>query len=232
MDLVDLGTLGNTNVSEEGLFLGQQNDDFTDLFSFTLDQTTNLEINGSSDTPTTITIGFDPNNGQPIEVQAYRVKLRIAEDLNNNNLIDDGEVIETQDDLLLPTSQVVSDPNIEPKVVFQQDLSSGDYILELTPIPLEAPFIPAFSISYEIDISPTPLDSSNNNAPIAVDDAYNINENTLLIINALEGVLSNDSDPEADSLTVTLIEDVDSGELNLDSKGASHFGKKKNKRDS
>ena len=60
-----------------------------------------------------------------------------------------------------------------------------------------------------------------NDNPNAVDDVYDdIPENTPLIINPGEGVLSNDTDPEEDTLAVTLIEDVNNGDLELESDGS------------
>jgi VCBS repeat-containing protein len=41
-----------------------------------------------------------------------------------------------------------------------------------------------------------------NDAPVAVDDAYSTNEDTPLTVNAATGVLTNDTDPDADTLTV------------------------------
>ncbi|MCH4824206.1 Ig-like domain-containing protein [Gramella lutea] len=56
-----------------------------------------------------------------------------------------------------------------------------------------------------------------NEAPMAVADSYFTNENQTLIVNP--GVLSNDSDPDGDSLTAVLINDVSNGTLDLNSDG-------------
>jgi hypothetical protein len=52
-----------------------------------------------------------------------------------------------------------------------------------------------------------------NDAPVANDDSYNTNEDTYLIINAANGVLSNDTDPEGDALTATLLTNPSHGTL-------------------
>ncbi len=44
-----------------------------------------------------------------------------------------------------------------------------------------------------------------NEAPTAVADSYNVNEDGTLVVNAATGVLANDSDPENNPLTATLI---------------------------
>ncbi|MDJ0636690.1 MAG: Ig-like domain-containing protein [Xenococcaceae cyanobacterium MO_188.B29] len=145
MSLVDLGTLGSTSVIQSGLFSGQQSDN-EDIFSFELNQQTNIEINGFSDTSvfTSDSAGAEP---------AYRVRFRIAEDLNDNNTIDNEEVL--QNPSRLPSS-LISDP----EVVFQQELDTGDYLIELTPVgTINSPLNSSFSVNYEIEISPTLLDN-------------------------------------------------------------------------
>jgi len=71
---------------------------------------------------------------------------------------------------------------------------------------------------------------SVNDAPVAVEDSYSINEDTLLTV-AVPGVLGNDTDNDGDLLTVTLITDVAHGTLVLNADGsftylpaANYFG--------
>ncbi|MCY2950511.1 MAG: Ig-like domain-containing protein [Planctomycetota bacterium] len=58
-----------------------------------------------------------------------------------------------------------------------------------------------------------------NDAPIANDDGYTIAENTTLIVAAL-GVLANDSDPDGDALSATLVSAPSHGTLTLDPEGS------------
>ena len=58
-----------------------------------------------------------------------------------------------------------------------------------------------------------------NDAPVAVDDAYNVDENTTLTVDA-PGVLGNDSDPDGDALTAVLVDDVSNGTLTLNADGS------------
>ena len=59
-----------------------------------------------------------------------------------------------------------------------------------------------------------------NEKPQSNFDVYETAENVSLNINEIEGVLSNDSDLEGDSLTATLINDVSNGTLTLNSNGS------------
>jgi len=64
-----------------------------------------------------------------------------------------------------------------------------------------------------------------NDAPVARNDVYSINEDDTLSMNADSGVLSNDTDVDLDTLQVILVEDVNSsmGTLNLESDGSFDF---------
>ncbi len=62
-----------------------------------------------------------------------------------------------------------------------------------------------------------------NNPPVANNDFYEINEDKTLYINAIEGVLSNDSDADSDLLTCLLDDDVSDGTLNLYANGSFRY---------
>ena len=59
-----------------------------------------------------------------------------------------------------------------------------------------------------------------NDAPIAVEDAYTTDEDNVLTVDALTGVLANDSDVENDPLTAFLVVDVLNGTLILAEDGS------------
>ena len=61
-----------------------------------------------------------------------------------------------------------------------------------------------------------------NDPPIANNDDYSMNEDTILNI-AAPGILTNDTDPENDPLTALLVSDVSHGILNLNSSGAFDY---------
>ena len=59
-----------------------------------------------------------------------------------------------------------------------------------------------------------------NDPPVAYDDEYQTNENSVLVIDEAEGVLSNDEDPDEDPLIAVLQEDVSHGRLELSPDGS------------
>ena len=59
-----------------------------------------------------------------------------------------------------------------------------------------------------------------NDKPVAVSDSYSVKENTTLSVSINNGVLSNDSDIDNDTLTVNLVTNVSSGTLDLKSDGS------------
>jgi hypothetical protein len=61
-----------------------------------------------------------------------------------------------------------------------------------------------------------------NNPPVAVDDAYSVEENTTLNV-AAPGVLANDSDADGDPLTAALVDDVSNGSLTLNADGSFSY---------
>ncbi len=63
-----------------------------------------------------------------------------------------------------------------------------------------------------------------NVAPVAQPDSYSVAENELLTISAGDGVLSNDSDADGDTLTAIRVSDVMNGGLVLESDGSFTYG--------
>ena len=61
--------------------------------------------------------------------------------------------------------------------------------------------------------------NATNDAPVANDDAYSTDEDTTLTVPDY-GVLDNDTDPEGDTLTAVLVDDVSHGTLTLNSNGS------------
>ncbi|MCA9200306.1 MAG: tandem-95 repeat protein, partial [Planctomycetales bacterium] len=62
-----------------------------------------------------------------------------------------------------------------------------------------------------------------NDSPVANNDSYSANINTELTINAVSGVLANDTDMENDSLTVSLVANVSNGSLTLNADGSFSY---------
>jgi VCBS repeat-containing protein len=62
----------------------------------------------------------------------------------------------------------------------------------------------------------------SNTAPVAVNDAYSVNEDEVLNV-AAPGVLGNDSDPDGQTLSAVLVSDVSNGTLNLNADGSFSY---------
>lgn len=65
-----------------------------------------------------------------------------------------------------------------------------------------------------ITVSPT------NDAPLSTADDYAVGEDSTLTVDAAAGVLANDTDPDGDGLTATVVDDVTNGTLTLNSDGS------------
>ncbi|MGR3378837.1 beta strand repeat-containing protein [Salipiger abyssi] len=70
-----------------------------------------------------------------------------------------------------------------------------------------------------VSITVTP----ENDAPVAVNDSYVLNEDVFSGANAAGGVLANDADADGDSLTVSLISDTSHGTLSLSPDGSFSY---------
>jgi VCBS repeat-containing protein len=64
------------------------------------------------------------------------------------------------------------------------------------------------------------LGTPSNGAPVAVDDAYAASQDVALVVPAVNGVLANDSDPDADALTAQLLANAASGIVSLATDGS------------
>lgn len=62
-----------------------------------------------------------------------------------------------------------------------------------------------------------------NTAPTAVNDAYDLGDNNVLIVNASQGVLANDTDPENDALTAVLVASTTHGSLTFNANGSFSY---------
>ena len=62
--------------------------------------------------------------------------------------------------------------------------------------------------------------SAVNDAPVAANNSYSVNEDTTLTVNAVTGVLTNDTDVEGDPLTAVLVTGPSNGSLSLASNGS------------
>ena len=85
--------------------------------------------------------------------------------------------------------------------------------------------------AYSEETTVTITVTSVNDAPVAVEDAYTTDEDTVLTVLVIDGVLANDTDVDGDTLTAVLVSDVSNGTLALADDGsfvytpnANYFG--------
>ena len=85
--------------------------------------------------------------------------------------------------------------------------------------------------AYSEETTVTITVTSINDAPVAVEDAYTTDEDTVLTVLVIDGVLANDTDVDGDTLTAVLVSDVSNGTLALADDGsfvytpnANYFG--------
>jgi VCBS repeat-containing protein len=64
---------------------------------------------------------------------------------------------------------------------------------------------------------------SANDAPTTADDSYSLDQGTTLTIDALTGILANDSDPDGNSLTASVVSGPANGSLSLNSDGSFSY---------
>ncbi|WP_230987850.1 Ig-like domain-containing protein [Bathymodiolus japonicus methanotrophic gill symbiont] len=62
-----------------------------------------------------------------------------------------------------------------------------------------------------------------NAPPVALADAYSVHEDTGISIDAAHGLLHNDSDPEHNQLTVSLVSNVSNGTLQINKDGSFDY---------
>ncbi|NIS81747.1 MAG: tandem-95 repeat protein, partial [Anaerolineales bacterium] len=116
--------------------------------------------------------------------------------------------------------------------------SPSEYLNVITPIELSfevtitppADTLPGtydFTISlvgdgFEYALQTVVIEVGGNDAPIAQDDAYEVDEDSPLTV-PVPGVLVNDSDPDGDPLTAVLVDDVLNGSLSLNEDGSFEY---------
>jgi VCBS repeat-containing protein len=71
------------------------------------------------------------------------------------------------------------------------------------------------------DVTVDPADT--NSPPVATADEYETDGETTLSVSESQGVLTNDDDPDGDSLSASLVTDVSHGELTLDADGSFEY---------
>ena len=197
---------GTLVLNPDGSFTYTPDADFNGTDSFTyhandgaLDSniaTVTITVNATNDVPVAVDDNYSTNEDTTLNVNALLGVL-------NNDFDDDGDSLSLELDVNVTNGMLTLNPD-----------GSFDYI----PNP---GFNGTDTFKYHINdgtsdsnqATVTITVTSVNDAPVAVDDSYNTNEDTVITINAASGVLSNDSDPENNPLTATKLTNPSHGVL-------------------
>lgn len=143
-----------------------------------------------------------------------------------------GDVDANQAQTLVVTASS-SQPNRVPHPTVNYDRESGTATLKYTPVGnASGPVTITVVVSdgsggtttrtFTVTINPVP------DAPIAIADAYTLNEDTPLITTANTGVLQYDTDPDGDTFTAILLAGPEHGTLTLNADGSFTYTPSRN----
>lgn len=199
---------GTLSFNANGTFVYDSDNNFNGTDSFT------YFVSDLQDSNTaTVTINVQPVYDRPgVTTDFY--KIRPNETLSVNAA--DGVLAnDTNADNLNFVAQLTEDVG-DGELTFRPD-GSFDY----NPNGFAGPT----SFKYTVDDGaqgsvPVTVNISVNTEPIGNTDSFSVDEDSILIANATDGVLANDTDNEGDTLTVTLVDDVANGELGIQASGA------------
>jgi len=200
---------GSLNLNDNGSFTYTPNENYSGTDSFTYQVS---DGQGGTDTAT-VSITVNPVNDQPNAVNDNTFEVNEGESLTGNVLANDSD---PDGDTL--TASLVSDVS-NGNLTLKED---GSFTYE----PNEN-YSGIDTFTYEANDGqgqPNSTDTAMvtitvkqvNKSPVAVADTFDVNEDT-----SLNGdVLTNDSDPDGDTLTANLISSASHGTLTLDSNGS------------
>lgn len=228
------GVLGNDTDAENDplsamLVTGPTNGMLAFNADGSFDYTPNANFGGASDSFTYVaTDGNDTSNVATVTIDVNPIP-GVPVALPDAYSVDEGNALN-----VVALSGVLSndnDPDMDPlTAVLGADVSNG--MLTLNPdgsfdyVPNNG-FSGVDSFTYQADDGNLPsalvtvtITVNFIAPPVAVDDTYATETDQVLSINALIGVLGNDSDPQMDPLTAQLLANVSNGALNLAADGS------------
>lgn len=154
--------------------------------------------------PIAVDDAYSVDEGTVLEVQASSGVL-------SNDTDADGDIL---------TASVVTNPSNGSLAL----LSTGQFVY--TPA---ANFTGDDSFTYQVsdgeltDTATVTISVIPNAAPVANDDAYNVDEDATLTVSAGQGLLNNDTDPDGDALAARIISLPTNGTLTLNLSGAFNY---------
>jgi len=203
---------GSLVLSSDGSFDYTPDQDFFGTDSFTYKANDGIADSGIA----TVTITVDPVNDPPVANDDSGITSQdtsVLIDVLANDTDVDGDLLAVTG-TTVPANGSVFD--------------NGDGTVTYTPAPS---FTGGDSFSYTVEDGNGGTDTAvvaitvteSNDPPIAADDAYSVDEDNTLTVDAPAGVLANDSDPESIPLTAILVDDVANGTLSLAADGSFQY---------
>ncbi|MGB5596671.1 MAG: Ig-like domain-containing protein, partial [Crocosphaera sp.] len=186
----------------------------SDTFTYTIDDghgstalaAVTITINPINDSPVAEDDTYTTNEDQTLSVELTETVLSNDLDIDNNSLIasitenvKEGELTFKPDG----SFTYLPHPNFNGTDQFIYQVDDGNGGSDLATV--------------------TILITGVNDPPIAVDDSYTLNEDTIFSINPENGVLGNDSDLDNDPLRANLVSTANHGTLNLSENGSFDY---------
>ncbi|MEM7133170.1 MAG: Ig-like domain-containing protein [Chloroflexota bacterium] len=206
------GTL--TNFGTDGAFTYVPDPDFSGSDSFTYEAVDGVS---SATDQASVDLTVNPVNDSPLaNDDAYETAPDTVMEVNAASGILDNDNDPEQDSL---------------QANLVDDVDNGNLTLNLDGSFTYTPnngFVGQDSFTYQASDSITNSNTAlvtlimtgTNEAPVAVEDIYNIVPDAQLTMNATKGILANDSDPNLNPLQAILVDDVSNGNLTVNADGS------------
>jgi len=211
--LVDGVTSGTLTLNANGSFTYSPNENFSGTDSFTY----RANDGTAASNLVTVTLTVNPVQDVPVAVEdAYSVDedntltVPVANGLLNNDTDVDGE----------PLTAVLVDGVTSGTLTLNANgsftYSPNENFNGTDTFTYQANDGTADSNLVTVTLTVNPI----QDAPVAVADAYSLDEDTTLTVPVADGVLENDGDVDGEPLTAVLVDDVDFGSLTLNADGS------------
>jgi len=210
VSLVSTSSNGSLSLDSDGSFTYEPDDDFSGTDSFTYRAfdgesysavtTATITVASVNDAPVAANDTYSATAGETLTVGAESGVLD-----NDSDVDDDGL-----------TASVADSPSHGTLVL------NSDGSFTYTP---ESGYSGTDSFTYVADdgtdtSAEATVTFTVDNVPEVADDSYEVDEDTVLAVDAVLGLLANDSDADGDTLTVSLVDSPDYGALTLNSDGS------------
>jgi VCBS repeat-containing protein len=210
--LVSDVSYGILNLNMNGAFDYTPNQNYNGIDSFTYQAYDGMEYSNIA----TVTITINPVNDPPVANNDYYT----TEEDTTLNVPAPGVLTNDTDPENDPLTAIKITNSTNGTITTFNSDGSFTYIPDNDYVGTDTFTYQAYdSLEYSNTATVTITITQANDPPTANDDSYTTDEDTTLIVTA-PGILINDTDPENDTLTSTLVSDVTHGELTFNENGS------------